>query len=512
MPAARTASATPATSGASGPTTTRFAPTSTASAATAAPSSASTACRVARCGDARIAGGGVHGDDRGVRGQGQRQGVLAPAGTDQQDAQRLVNHVRRHYRPGPTGKVSAHARSRLSGAAHPTRRAAGSTIPTASAGSTGRTTCSSSTTRTSRCTATSAGATSPPPTCCAGPSSRSLCAPRPGRIDGAGCWSGCIVDDAGTPTAVYTAVPDHADERRRGAGPQRPDADRLDRRTSTRWSRRRPIRRSTRPGTRSSSPSRATGTRSRAPARRFGRPQLVLYGCDDLEHWTELGPLLTDDDPVAAQVAAANIWECPNLALIDGRWVLLISLWRWVDDVHELAGVRYLIGDLVARRRRSALRGQHRRAWSTKARRSTRPQLISADDRTLLWGWSWETRPQRPSIEAAGWAGALTFPRELVGPATASCSREPAAELTGLRRRRSTMPPAGPRHRAGLRDRRRRAGDRSACATATRRRWSSPPARRRTRPGSWSTAAWSSCSPPASCTPPGPTRRRPAPG
>ena len=42
-----------------------------------------------------------------------------------------------------------------------------------------------------------------------------------------------------------------------------------------------------------------------------------------------------------------NIWECPNLALIDGRWVLLISLWRWVDGTHQLSGVRYLMGDLV---------------------------------------------------------------------------------------------------------------------------------------------------------------------
>ena len=47
MPAARTASATPATSGASGPTTTRSTPSDCASAATAAPSSWSTSCSVA---------------------------------------------------------------------------------------------------------------------------------------------------------------------------------------------------------------------------------------------------------------------------------------------------------------------------------------------------------------------------------------------------------------------------------------------------------------------------------
>ena len=57
----------------------------------------------------------------------------------------------------------------------------------------------------------------------------------------------------------------------------------------------------------------AIGTPCRVPGRRCGHPMLLLYGCDDLEHWTELGPLLTDEDPIAGELAAANIWECPNL-------------------------------------------------------------------------------------------------------------------------------------------------------------------------------------------------------
>ena len=34
-------------------------------------------------------------------------------------------------------------------------------------------------------------------------------APVPGSPNRGGCWSGCVVDDDGVPTAVYTAVPDH---------------------------------------------------------------------------------------------------------------------------------------------------------------------------------------------------------------------------------------------------------------------------------------------------------------
>ena len=36
--------------------------------------------------------------------------------------------------------------------------------------------------------------------------------------------------------------------------------------------------------------------------------------------------LLTTDDPIAAEVADANIWECPNLLRVAGQWVLLVSL------------------------------------------------------------------------------------------------------------------------------------------------------------------------------------------
>ena len=59
MPAARTASATPATSGASGPTTTRSAPTRAASAATSAGSAGGHCVQLGDLADAWVAGGSV---------------------------------------------------------------------------------------------------------------------------------------------------------------------------------------------------------------------------------------------------------------------------------------------------------------------------------------------------------------------------------------------------------------------------------------------------------------------
>jgi beta-fructofuranosidase len=255
-------------------------------------------------------------------------------------------------------------------------------------------------------------------------------APRPGLIDGAGCWSGCVVDDAGVPTAVYTANPDHAWNA--VVGIARSD------RSLMSWKQ-------------DQSPvlgiSKASEIdEARDPflffheGRRYavqgagqpsGRARVLLYGCDDLRYWTELGPLLTTDDPIAAEVAPANIWECPNLFQIDGQWVLLLSLWRRRAGTDFLAGVRYLLGDLVA----------NGKGWVFKATSGGvvddgpafyAPQVLTEPDRTLLWGWAWELGRSDQQITAAGWAGVLTFPRELYLRNGVLCAR-PATELGGLR-------------------------------------------------------------------------------
>jgi beta-fructofuranosidase len=258
-------------------------------------------------------------------------------------------------------------------------------------------------------------------------------APRPGLIDAAGCWSGCIVDDSGVPTAVYTANRDGA----RNAVVALARSDR----SLMQWEQvESPVK----------GISKASGMDEvRDPfvfvheGRRYavqgagqpaGCPGLLLYGCDDLTHWTELGALLTTDDAIAAEVAAANIWECPNLVRIDGQWVVLVSLWRLADAVYELAGVRYLLGDLVAQGR----------GWRFKATSGGlvddgpafyAPQVLAEPDRTLLWGWAWELGRSAQQVAEAGWAGVLTFPRELY-LRDGVLGVRPATELTTLRSER----------------------------------------------------------------------------
>jgi len=106
--------------------------------------------------------------------------------------------------------------------------------------------------------------------------------------------------------------------------------------------------------------------------------------------------ITTGGDPIAAEIAPADIWECPNLAQIDGQWVLLISLYREADGMNPLVGVRYFLGDLVAR-------GP---GWSFKTSSGGvlddgpafyAPQVLAEPDRTLLVGWAGELdRSARP--------------------------------------------------------------------------------------------------------------------
>jgi beta-fructofuranosidase len=270
--------------------------------------------------------------------------------------------------------------------------------------------------------------------------------PRVGGLDAGGCWSGCVVDDDGVPTAVYTAVPDHA----QNAVVALARSDR----TLLHWQQ------SPEPGPARPEDGSVEDVRDpfvftfeghryavQGAGSRSGPPQLLLYGCDDLQAWTPLGRLLDTDDPVAATVAPAEIWECPNLVQVEGVWVLLLSRWRWVDGSHQLAGVCYLLGDLV--RSGAGLRfGAESGGVLDEGPAFYAPQALADGDRVLVWGWAWELDRTAEQVEAAGWAGVLTFPRELGLRTAADGARtltsRPARELTGLRTAELPLAPGTP--------------------------------------------------------------------
>ncbi|HQR25697.1 MAG TPA: glycoside hydrolase family 32 protein [Nocardioides sp.] len=263
--------------------------------------------------------------------------------------------------------------------------------------------------------------------------------PRPGGPDAAGCWSGCVVEDAGTPVAVYTAMP--GDPAEATVATARSD------RTLVRWGRRAaPL------GAAAAGPGqvrdpfvfRYAGRRYavQGAGDRGGRPSLLVHECTDLARWVARGTLLDDADPWVATLAAAEIWECPNLVQVDGRWVLVVSLWRSSPTRDVLAGSRWFLGDLEEHP--GGLRFQpvaggvldSGPAWYA-------PQLLPDRERTLVWGWAMETARTEEECRRSGWAGALTFPREL-RVREDRVVMVPAAELTGLRAGAVADPGGGP--------------------------------------------------------------------
>jgi beta-fructofuranosidase len=255
---------------------------------------------------------------------------------------------------------------------------------------------------------------------------------REGRPDAYGCWTGCVVVDDGVPTAVYSAVAagpggraevllarGSADLRTWDQGstpvvalPDDPDVTEV----------------------RDPFVFHAGGHRYavQGAGREGGTPRILVYGCDDLERWEPLGTLLDGTDPVAWRVAPAEVWECPNLVPLGEVWVLVVSLWRRRGEGRStLDGVRYLVGGLdltdEGPRFRPTGGGELDAGEAFYA-----PQLLVTDDRVLLWGWAKEEDRPEADVLAAGWSGALTFPRELVVDDGAVVTR-PVPELEALR-------------------------------------------------------------------------------
>lgn len=255
--------------------------------------------------------------------------------------------------------------------------------------------------------------------------------PTPGGPDAAGCWSGCVLDDGGVPTAVYTGLATSdpmsaticlavGDDDLRGwrSAPvpvlEPPPAYDL-------------------AGFRDPFVFEHSGQRYAVVGgggRSDGSAVLLLYGCDDLRVWTLLGPLLDSRSSPrvgAPEVWAAEIWECPQLFRLRDRWVLVLSL----VAADSLTRVAYLVGDLESTATGPRFRPRHGDLLD-HGHDLYAPAVLVEPERVLLWGWSWEDRAQA-EIDAAGWAGVLTWPRELDLRPDGQLVARPAPELEALR-------------------------------------------------------------------------------
>jgi beta-fructofuranosidase len=250
-------------------------------------------------------------------------------------------------------------------------------------------------------------------------------APTPGGPDAGGCWSGCAVDDHGTPTLVYTGVspqtvclatgsPDLLTWTKHPANPviAAPPPE---------W-------------------AAATGEDFRDPfvwragdgwqmvigARNGSAGGLVLrYTSPDLVHWTYAGVLLAGNAAQAEPFWTGAMWECPNFVVVDGTPVLIVAA---PAKVSGLLYALYFAGPFDGAAFTPQTQGIVAYGYSFYA-----PQVLRRHDgRQVMYGWLIDDRPAEVG-KAAGWAGCLSAPIELTWGAEGRLHFAPAAELNQLR-------------------------------------------------------------------------------
>lgn len=228
-------------------------------------------------------------------------------------------------------------------------------------------------------------------------------APAPGAPDEFGCWSGCFVPGHDRPAVAYSGV---RDESFRSTVCLRHGSDDL-----VQWGE---------PVVVADTPEADDIAVMRDPyvfelaghrwailgaGRRDGSSAVLLFNRDDETAWTYQGLFATDADPALSAADPADIWECPQLVRVDGRWVLILSL----QYRRTLGRVVAVVGDVelvdgrprfVAERLNVIDGGSHFYA----------PQVIAVDERPLLFGWVREGN-QDPAL--TDHAGCLTLPRRL---------------------------------------------------------------------------------------------------
>jgi beta-fructofuranosidase len=241
--------------------------------------------------------------------------------------------------------------------------------------------------------------------------------------DAGGCWSGCVVDDAGTPTAVYSGL-DPSSSAAVTVCLARGDATLRD------W------RKDSRNPVIAGPPAGAALTAFRDPFvwREDGRWRMVIgagmpdgggavlaYSSPELVNWEPEGVLVRAVD---APIATGPIWECPQYFRLGDRRVLLISVWDG-EPSHAVA----LVGSESGGRFQVDRAGRFDHGADCYAPAT----MADSSGRRLAWAWAWEAHG-REAARAGESAGALTLPRVLNLASDGTLSMAPVPELGRLRR------------------------------------------------------------------------------
>ncbi len=240
-------------------------------------------------------------------------------------------------------------------------------------------------------------------------------APTPGTVDEDGCWSGCIVNNDGVPTIIYSGnrnwkqlpcvATSHDDlltwEKYAGnpvitAPP--PGLEIVGFRDHCVWKE-------------DDAWYQLIGSGIKGVG-----GAVLLYRSTDLLQWEYMHPLHIGDKSTTEE-----IWECPDFFPLGNRYVLVVS-------ALQLARTLYFIGTYNDHRFTPELQGTLDAGSHFYA-----PQTLRDDKgRRIMWGWLREGRSNE-LIQEAGWAGVMSLPRILALLPDNILSMVPAPELSNLR-------------------------------------------------------------------------------
>ncbi len=240
-------------------------------------------------------------------------------------------------------------------------------------------------------------------------------APTPDGPDADGCWSGCIVDDDGVPTMLYTGLRGRVQRPCLATSadglltwtkyPGNPviaaaplGVDQIEFRDHCVWKE-------------NDMWYQAIG--SRIPD--IGGAAL-LYRSPNLRDWEYMHPLCTG---VASETG--TIWECPDFFPLGDAHVLAIS-------PIPLRKSLYLVGSYADHRFTPERMGEIDVGGHFYAPQTLRDER----GRRIMFGWLWEGRSEAAQL-AAGWAGVMSLPRVLSPRHDGRVSFAPAPELAALR-------------------------------------------------------------------------------
>lgn len=257
-------------------------------------------------------------------------------------------------------------------------------------------------------------------------------APSPGP-DEAGCWSGVLVDDHGTPTLVYSG---HNPSR----GPTQTCCVAVGTTDLRSWAKdpANPVIGGPPPGLSVTELrdhtvwQEADGWHQAMGSGLVGEGGALLhFRSPDLRRWQYEGPLLSAGALPPGGPFNGTTWECPDLFVLpspagEPRHALVFSAWDRGRTLYPL----YLTGRLVQGRFLADAPPRH---LDLGLRHFYAPQsFTAADGRRIQFGWAQEARPEA-AVQQAGWSGVMSLPRVLTAGPDGTLSAAPAAEVDALR-------------------------------------------------------------------------------